>query len=60
MVGFSPYKNDLTLYFMPNLNSHVEILARLGKFKRGKGGLYLKRLADVDQDALRQLTEAAL
>ena len=33
------------------------ILARLGPHKAGKGCLYLKRLGDVDLDALRELID---
>jgi hypothetical protein len=30
-------------------------MARLGKFKTGKSCLYIKRLDDVDEEALREL-----
>jgi len=33
------------------------VLARLGPYKTGKGCLYLKRLDDVDHDALRELID---
>ena len=33
------------------------LLEQLGPHKTGKGCLYLKRLADVDRDALRDLVE---
>jgi hypothetical protein len=48
IVGFSPRKNDLTLYLMPGLEDQAERLARLGRHKTGKSCLYLKKLADVD------------
>jgi hypothetical protein len=32
----------------------------LGKYKTGKGCLYINKLADVDQDVLRRLLESAI
>ena len=48
MIGFSPRKQDLTLYSMAGLDRFKELLQRLGRFKRGKGCLYIKGLKDVD------------
>jgi len=36
---------------------YPDVLARLGPHKTGKACLYLKRLADVDEAALRELVE---
>lgn len=55
ITGFSPRKQDLSLYLMGGLDIHAEKLARLGKHKRGKGCLYLKRLADVDLAVLKAM-----
>lgn len=60
LVGFSPRKNDLTLYIMPGFEGFAELMAKLGKHKNGKSCLYLKRLADVDVDVLRKLIEGSL
>jgi hypothetical protein len=60
LVGFASRKRDLTLYIMTGFERYDALLARLGKFKLGKGCLYIKRLADVDTSVLRQLiTESA-
>jgi hypothetical protein len=56
LTGFSPRKQDLVLYLGPGLQ-HATLRARLGKHKAGQGCLYLKRLDDVDRDALRALIE---
>jgi len=56
-IGFAPRKQDLTLYGL--LGGSESLLARLGKHGRGKGCLYLKRLADVDTAVLRRLMERA-
>ena len=58
-IGFAVRKANLSLYLLPSVDAHAELLARLGKHKTGKGCLYIKRLADVDPDVLRQLIAAA-
>ncbi len=58
-VGFASRKNALTLYLMLDLDRQGERLEALGRHKRGKGCLYIKRLADIDQDALRDLVRAS-
>lgn len=58
LVGFSPRKQDLTVYVMGGLHENPALLARLGKHKASGGGcLYLKRLADVDMSVLETLVE---
>ncbi|MFN4116092.1 MAG: DUF1801 domain-containing protein [Inhella sp.] len=57
IIGFSPRKQDLVLYIMNGYEAKAEALARLGKHRIGKSCLYLKRLADVDQEVLLGLIE---
>ncbi len=59
-VGFSPRKQNLTLYIMAGFDRYEELLAKLGKHSIGKSCLYVKRLADVDMDVLGQLVEASV
>jgi len=54
LTGFSPRKPNLVLYLGPGLEDE-DLMARLGKHKRGKGCLYIKKLADVDRKVLQQL-----
>lgn len=54
-VGFSPRKQNLTLYIMPGFDRYDDLLSRLGRHKLGKSCLYIKRLSDVDTDVLREL-----
>lgn len=54
ITGFSPRKNDLTLY-IPGLAVFPDALKSLGKHKTSKGCLYIKKLADVDLDVLKEL-----
>jgi hypothetical protein len=55
LTGFSPRKQSLTLYMMSYLEKHENILKRLGKYKTGKGCLYIKQLEDVDMKVLKEL-----
>ncbi|TNJ33433.1 DUF1801 domain-containing protein [Arenimonas terrae] len=55
IIGFSPRKNDLTLYLSSDYEGHAGLMARLGKHKASKACLYLKRLADVDLTVLETL-----
>lgn len=55
LVGFSPRKANLTLYIMPGFARYDALLAKLGKHTLGKSCLYVKRLADLDLDILREL-----
>jgi hypothetical protein len=56
-TGFAARKAELSLYGP----AHEEkLLAALGKHRRGKGCLYLKQLAGVDEEALRGLIRAGL
>lgn len=56
-IGFSPRKNDLTLYFCDGVERHKELLTQLGKFKHSVSCLYVKRLADLDAKVLKQMMQ---
>lgn len=60
IAGFSPRKNDLTLYIMSGFAGHDELMAKLGKYKTGKSCLYIKRLDDVDLKVLKRLIKASV
>lgn len=55
LTGFSPRKTALSVYLMSGVERQEALLKKLGKYKNGKSCLYIKRLADVDQDILRKL-----
>jgi hypothetical protein len=60
LTGFSPRKNDLTLYIMPGIDRYKELAKSLGKHKTGKSCLYIKRLSDIDQSVLREIVETSV
>jgi hypothetical protein len=55
LVGFSPRKQNLTLYTMTGFGGSEKLLKRLGKHKTGKGCLYINRLTDIDLGVLEEL-----
>lgn len=58
-VGFASRKAAITIYLGLELDEFAALLARLGKFKTGKGCIYVKRLADVDLAVLENLVADA-
>ncbi|MBL8058042.1 MAG: DUF1801 domain-containing protein [Anaerolineales bacterium] len=59
-IGFSPRKQNLTLYAMGGWEAFAPLLAKLGKHKLGKGCLYLNHLDEVDLPTLRKLIAQAV
>ena len=55
LVGFSPRKQNLTLYIMSGFEKYEKLLENLGKFKTGKSCLYINKLKDVDIRILKEL-----
>jgi hypothetical protein len=60
LTGFSPRKQDLTLYIMSGFDEHDALLDGLGKYKTGKACLYIKRLEDVDLPTLQRLIQESV
>ncbi len=55
VIGFSPRKQNISIYFMGGLNLVEDELSRLGKHKTGKGCLYIKSLSDVNGKVLKKI-----
>lgn len=60
MTGFSPRKQNLTLYIMPGFDKYTELMKTLGKCKTAKSCLYVKRLDDIHLPTLKKLIKASL
>ncbi|GCE28241.1 hypothetical protein KDA_37250 [Dictyobacter alpinus] len=60
LAGFSPRKQNLTLYNMGSVEPSHDLLKQLGKHTRGGGCLYIKRLDDVDLPTLKRLIEESV
>lgn len=55
LTGFSPRKQNLTLYLMHGFDVNKDLLKKLGKHKTSMGCLYIKKLDDVDKKVLKEL-----
>ncbi|MEM1245323.1 MAG: DUF1801 domain-containing protein [Acidobacteriota bacterium] len=60
LTGYSPRKQNLTLYVMDGFDGSEDLLRRLGKHKTGKSCLYVKRLEDVDLEVLDELIRGSV
>ena len=60
LTGFSPRAQNITVYIMPGFSKVDALMKKLGKYKTGKSCLYIKRLADVDQEILSQLIKESV
>lgn len=59
VTGFSPRKQNLTVYIMPGFSKYQALLKKLGKYKTSVSCLYLNKLDDVDRKVLEQLVARA-
>lgn len=55
LVGFSPRKTNISLYFTLEQEKREELLRRLGKHRTGKSCVYVIKLADIDLVILDEL-----
>ena len=60
VIGFSPRKAALTLYFCEELDAQRERLQNLGRQRTGKGCRYIQNLDDVDTKVLDALLRAVV
>jgi hypothetical protein len=59
LIGFSPRKQNLTIYNMGGFEQYSDLAKKLGKYTTGKGCLYIKTLGDVDISVLKGLLQVA-
>lgn len=60
LVGFSPRKAAISLYVYSGCAGQEELLKELGKFKMGKGCIYIKKLSDINQDTLKRIMKTTI
>ena len=60
LTGFSPRKQNLTLYIMAGFDEYEQLLGKLGKHSTGKSCLYIKKIEDVDLDVLKELVKRSV
>jgi len=60
VTGFSPRKQNITLYIMPGFDRYKQLLKKLGRHATGKSCLYIKKLGDVDKKVLKELIKESV
>ncbi|WP_410771901.1 DUF1801 domain-containing protein [Fontibacillus sp. BL9] len=55
LVGFSPRKAKISLYFATGDTERETLLDKFGKHTAGKGCVYINKVADIDVDVLKEL-----
>ena len=60
LTGFSPRKQNLTLYIMSGFSKFNDLMAGLGKYKTGKACLYVKSLDVIDIKVLESLLRGSV
>ena len=60
LTGFSPRKQNLTLYLMSGFGIVKDDLLILGKHKIGKSCLYIKKLSDINEVVLRDMIKKSI
>ena len=60
LTGFSPRKQNLTLYIMAGFDGFNHLLGKLGKHSTGKSCLYIKKIEDIDIDVLKELVKRSV
>jgi hypothetical protein len=55
LTGFSPRKQNLTLYIMSGFREYAGLMKKLGKHTTGSSCLYLKSLDGVDKKVLETI-----
>lgn len=59
-IGFSPRKQNLTVYIVDGFEKYENLMSKLGKYKIGKSCLYFKKLSDIDEGVLNELIELSV
>jgi hypothetical protein len=60
LTGFAPRAKQLVLYVMPGCEGYDAMVAALGPASCGVSCIYVKRLAELDQPALKRLLKASV
>jgi hypothetical protein len=55
LVGFSPRKAKISLYFATGDTEREELLKEFGKHTSGKACVYINKMADIDVEVLKKL-----
>ena len=60
LVGFSPRKAKISLYFATGDQEREALLNSFGKHTAGKGCVYINKVDDIDVDVLKKLIDRSI
>ncbi|WP_226577187.1 DUF1801 domain-containing protein [Halobacillus litoralis] len=60
LVGFSPRKAKISLYFATGDEEREELLSQFGKHKAGKACVYINKVDDIDIEVLKSLIQQSI
>ena len=60
LTGFSPRKQNMTVYFSSGFHDMAPLMKDLGKYKTGGGCLYFNKLSDIDIKALTKMLKETI
>lgn len=60
IIGFSPRKQNITLYIMGGFDQFEDLLQQLGKHSTGKSCLYINKLEDINLNILKKLINKSM
>jgi len=55
LTGFSPRKQNISIYIMSGFKNKTDLLKKLGKHKTSVGCLYIKQLSDINESVLKKI-----
>lgn len=59
LIGLSARANAITLY-LSNVKEKEDLLKKLGKYKMGKGCVYIQKLEDIDTKILTRMITSSI
>lgn len=60
LVGFSPRKTKISLYFAAGEPGREKLLKDFGKHTTGKACVYINKTTDINEDILKQLINSSI
>ncbi|MEK4247389.1 DUF1801 domain-containing protein [Psychrobacillus sp. FSL K6-2684] len=60
LVGFSPRKAKISLYFATGDSDRAELLSRLGKHTSGKACVYINKVEDINIEVLKEIISQSI
>ena len=60
IIGFSPRKNEFSLYVVAPGKDYSSLLDKLGTYKMGKACIYFKRLSDLNIKTLEAICKETI